>query len=199
MDTGDLATWAATFVSVAAMVLSILASKDANKKQEEVAALTKRNLDLFEKQHQLKLKSWTEQYFSDVRNWAEQVCGLISEGCHIVNHPNENEERAFDVLIRLSALIDTGRWYFPNQWSDEYGTHKPAAYRGLRQPVLDCLVDAYDCLASDEAMDKKSRLIEIQRDFVSHIQTVLDPRKREHEITKVLKEFEVSERLRNAP
>ena len=103
-------------------------------------------------------------------------------------------------MVRLSSLIDTGRWYFPNQWTDDYGTHKEPAYRGMRQPVLDYVVEAYDLLKDSHSTESlRAELIAAQREFVSHIQEVLDPRKREQEIKKILVEFEASERLRNAP
>jgi len=103
-------------------------------------------------------------------------------------------------LIRLSALLGTGRWYFPNQSTDDYGTQKQPAYRGIKKPVLDCVAATYRLLQTTQPGDHaKSELTKIQRQFVSHIQIVLDPRKRELEIKKVITEFEVSEKLRDAP
>lgn len=200
IELGDVATWLATIVAITSAVAAAISSKAADRHQEEAAQHTKKSAELLEKEHQLKLREWTEQYFSSVRTWAEQVCHAISEATHIIENPELNGEHKRPVLVRLSSLIDTGRWYFPNQWTDDYGTHKEPAYRGIRQPVLDYVVEAYDLLKDSHSTESlRAELIAAQREFVSHIQGVLDPRKREQEIKKILVEFEVSERLRKAP
>ena len=200
IEIGDVATWLATAVAIISAVAAAISSKAADRHQEEAAQHAKKSAELLEKEHQLKLREWTEQYFNSVRAWAEQVCHAISEATHIIEHSELNGGHKRPVLVRLSSLIDTGRWYFPNQWKDDYGTHKEPAYRGIRQPVLDYVVEAYDLLKDAQSSESlKTELIAAQREFVSHIQEVLDPRKREQEIKKILVEFEVSERLRNAP
>lgn len=200
IEIGDIATWLATAVAIVSAIAAARSSKSADRYQEEAAQHTKKSAELLEKEHQLKLREWTDQYFNSVRAWAEQVSHAISEATHIIEHPELNGEHKRPVLIKLSSLIDTGRWYFPNQWTDDYGTHKEPAYRGIRQAVLDCVVEAYDLLRDSEPTESlKTELVAAQRKFVSYIQDVLDPRKREQEIKKILIEFEVSERLRSAP
>lgn len=200
IEIGDVATWLATAVAIISAIAAARSSKAADHHQEEAALHAKKSAELLEKEHQLKLREWTDQYFNSVRAWAEQVCHAISEATHIIEHPELNGEHKRPILVRLSSLIDTGRWYFPNQWTDDYGTHKEPAYRGIRQPVLDCVVEAYDLLRDSQSTESlKTELVAAQREFVSYIQDVLDPRKREQEIKKILVEFEVSERLRNAP
>lgn len=200
IEFGDVATWVATIVAITSAVAAAISSKAADRHQEDAAKHAKASAELLEKEHALKLREWTDQYFSSVRSWAEQVCHAISEATHIIEHPELNGEHKRPILIRLSSLIDTGRWYFPNQWTDDYGTHKEPAYRGIRQPVLDYVVEAYDLLKDSRSTESfKAELKATQREFVSHIQKVLDPRKREQEIKKILIEFEASERLRNAP
>lgn len=212
---GDVATWASVLVAALAIWHAARSAKDAEKSQvealqhqreaakcqQEAASAAEKNAQLLAKQHQLELRQWTDQYFVSVREWADEVCSTISEALHMVSDPTQLESRRFNTLVRLSSLIDTGRWYFPNQWKDDYGTHKEPAYRGIRQEVLDCVVAAYGELEklNPSAEVAKSRLVKCQREFVSHIQAVLDPRARADEIAKVLSEFEQSERLRNAP
>lgn len=195
MEPGDLATWVSTALAIVLAVVAHRASKEADKCQKEAAELAKKNTELLERQHNLELRAWTDQHFISVRGWANEVCCAVSEAIHTVG--KQDEKRKLSIQIRLSALIDTGRWYFPNQWKDDYGTHKEPAYRGIRQPVLDCVVEAYRLLG--EANAPKENLIAVQREFVSHIQVALDPRKREEEIKRILREFEQSERLRKAP
>lgn len=193
---GDVATSISTVVAIAAAFVAHRASKAADRHQQEAATYAKKNAEILEQQHQLELRSWIDQHFSGVREWADQVCSAISEALHIIDHPDEDAQRRTDVLIRLSALADTGRWYFPNQWSEQYGTHKEAAYRGVRQPVLDCVVDAYDCLKNSAQNDGRELLLETQRRFVSYIQISLAPHKRAQEIREALARSEASERPR---
>lgn len=195
MEPGDLATWISTVLAIVLAVIAQRASTEAAKCQKEAAELSKKNTELLERQHNLELRAWTDQYFMAVRKWANDVCCALSEAIHTAGSPDE--QRKLSIQIRLSYLIDTGRWYFPNQWKDNYGTSKEPAYRGIRQPVLDCVVEAY--LLLEKASASKEKLVSIQREFVSHIQESLDPRKREEEIKRILREFEQSECLRNAP
>lgn len=200
IEFGDVATWSATVVAIISAALAVKSSRLAEAQQEETARQAKNNSEILEKAHDLKLREWTDQYFNSVRIWAEDVCSAISEATHIVEYTDLREEDKISALIKLSALVDTGRWYFPNRWTDDYGTHKEPAYRGVRQPILDCVVFSYNALKNaGPEYDAKSELLLCQREFVSHIQAVIDPRKREQEINKILGEFEVAERLRMAP
>ncbi|MGE4221223.1 MAG: hypothetical protein AB7G39_17400 [Alphaproteobacteria bacterium] len=137
IEIGDIPTWLATAISIIALFFAVRAAVKSQKFQQN--------------QHYLERRIWIDQYFSSVRVWADQVCCAISEAIHIAEHPLLESERKLDVLIRLSAFIDTGRWYFPNVMPDQYGINKDPAYRGIRQDVLDAIIDAYDCLKSDNA------------------------------------------------
>lgn len=197
---GDIATWLATIVAIISALTAYRASTAADKHQEEAANYTKRSAELLEKKHQLELRAWTDQYFNSVRSWGEQVCSAMAEATHLAELNDISDEMRLPVLIRLSTLIDTGRWYFPNQWTDDYGIHKEFAYRGVRQPILKNIVVAYDEVKNKPLqVGAKERILIAKREFVSHVQIVLDPRTRDQEIKKVLSEFEASERLRNAP
>lgn len=200
IELGDIATWIAALVAIYSAFAARQSSKAADRHQEEAAREARRAADLLEKNHQLELRSWTDQYFSGVRTWADDVCCALSEAIHLVARQDFNEASKHPVLVKLSHLIDTGRWHFPNQWSDDYGLDKEPAYRGIRQPVLDCVVSAYVALRnSDSSGNAQQELWSVQRNFVSHIQDTLDPRSREQEIRKVLEEFEQSQRLRALP
>ncbi len=194
---GDIATWIAALAAIYSAFAARRSSKVADRHQENAAREARRAADLLERRHQLELRAWTDQYFLGVRSWADQVSCAISEAMHMVACQNIDESLRRAVLVRLSHLIDTGRWHFPNQWSDDYGVHKEPAYRGVRQAVLDCVVDAYNALKVAKGNeDVWQELLSAQRQFVSHIQETLDPRSREQEIRRVLEEFEQSQRLR---
>ncbi|TPL81719.1 hypothetical protein FJ950_22895 [Mesorhizobium sp. B2-3-14] len=191
---GDMATWAAALVALLALLVAIVERRGADRANLENRELARQNADLLKQQHRLEQRAWTDTHFDAVRDWAQQVCFTVAEAMHI----QEGQRAA--VLSKLSALIDIGRWYFPNQWSEKYGIDKEPAYRGLRQPVLDCLVAVYDSLSDGTpSSELRSRLEACQRHFVSQIQLVIDPRRREKQVARILNDWEQSERLRDLP
>ena len=195
MNFGDLATWVSAVVALISAALAIRSSRDADRHQKQAAqALAKQNM--------LQEREWAEQYFADVRKWADEVCLTISESIHIARYP----ELATDLRTRLwlearlSKALDTGRWYFPNIKTDVAGKTKEPAYRGYRQPILDHVFNAYiatvDLRNIESQKDSVATLVRCQRCFVSEVQEVLDPRRRQIEVARVLKEFELSESIR---
>jgi hypothetical protein len=161
--------------------------------------LARQNAELLKKQHLLDQRAWTDAHFQSVREWAQQVSFTLAAAIHLSDAPAD-ETKKVEILTKLSALIDTGRWYFPNLWSDKHGVDKEPAYRGIRQPILDCVVAAYDDLKDGGISGERRRnLTACQRHFVSQVQTVLDPRRRDREINKIIGEWEQSEKLRELP
>lgn len=68
----------------------------------------------------------TYQYYQDVVAWHSDVIKVITQlkATHEGNSKNV-------YLAELSALIETGRFYFPNIYlHDNFGSDKPMAYRG---------------------------------------------------------------------
>jgi len=122
------------------------------------------------------------------REWALQCCDALVEGLHLVDRPETpvTEERLLDVQIRLSSLIDQGRWLFPNTHEQQYGNAKSEAYRGFRQKVLDHLVEAYNVL-KDTGAQRPSRdaLEHIKRNFVTEVQTILETRERQNQLEQL--------------
>jgi len=168
------AGWASAVFSGLAFIISIISlvvSRTAANKQTLLAKHT-----------------WSDDYFREVAAWANEVAHCISKCIHMIGVDDEGARR--DVLATLSACIDTGRWYFPNHSENDVGTGKPPAYRGLRQPLLDWVVFAYDvCDRNDQSEAAKFELIDCQRNFISAMQEVLDPRSRNDAIAKILNDF----------
>lgn len=143
-------------------------------------------------------KSWVDNYFNAVRNWGSEVCAIISQAIHYVETIEDESEPAnvLEIRQKLSELLDRGRWLYPNQYEGEIGQHKPPAYRGLRQPILDHVFEAYKLMSGElDQVNLKSKLTHVQREFVSEIQQTLDPRKRVEQIDMVINKFSDSEKL----
>ena len=136
------------------------------------------------------------QYFSEMRRWADEGCDQLSEAVHLCDLDPATSAvdfgaRRHALRVSLSALIDRGRWFFPNLREHEAGNDRDKAYRGFRPPVLDELVAAYKLVGRlDEASeaanaDLREPLVAVKRRFSSEIQGYLDPRKREMKFARL--------------
>lgn len=148
------------------------------------------------KQYQLDAMAFTSSWYTDLRAWASEVVDVLSETAEWCDNNHKSKNQRDEALLvcryRLSALIDRGRFFFPNEYHEEYGLHKPEAYRGFRHPTLDYLVGAYQII-NDPALveefgfsDKKSALIKLKRGFVSGVQDALKPRSQIREIDRLV-------------
>ena len=148
------------------------------------------------KQNKLSASSIAADWQRDLRSWASEAVDVLSEVAYTcrVGDPEPNEkETACIARARhlLSALIDRGRFLLPNEREEQYGDHKPRAFRGLRHPALDALVAADRILGNDMGLlsfpDKKSALIGIKREFVSIVQQIIDPQSHNEVIAETLR------------
>jgi hypothetical protein len=149
-------------------------------------------------QQRVQVLSLKGQFDSDLRKWAEEVSERMTESIFLCDlDPTKLPDEAFssrrhELCTKLSALVDRGRWFLPNVREDEHGQHKPAAYRGFRQPSLSCVVEAFrlvtefNDLEQDPDRELQTQLIETKREFVAELQNILKPREREQETTKLI-------------
>jgi hypothetical protein len=121
---------------------------------------------------------------STEREWATRGCDALVEAFHLMECPKPREDdRLLDLRIRLSSLIDQGRWLFPNEADTEYGQSKNAAYRGFRRQVLTHLVRVYQALETTHpGPDVQKAIDHHKRAFVTEVQTILDTRVRERHL-----------------
>jgi hypothetical protein len=130
------------------------------------------------------------KYFEDFRKWANQLADALTEAIHLCDLESDRVtgESFFDRRHRLrifvSAMIDRGRWFFPNIEVDDHGADKEVGYRGYRHGILDELVAAYKLLGQLDSAKKfnnrsvRDQLTICKRDFVGQVQLVLDPNNR---------------------
>lgn len=172
-------------IAIAALGVANVARKDAAKASES-------NLTV-------ATQAWLGQYLSGVTSWAEEVVHTMSEARHIALSARKSQRQPDfgQIPARLSALLDRGRWYFPNVEHEEYGLYKDPAYRGVRQDILERLFEAYS-LVSDGASNSNvdTLLFDQQRQFVSWIQLRLDPRKRDESAAQILAMYDTAARMR---
>jgi hypothetical protein len=181
----------AAFLALAALFISIRTSRAQIEMSERLAREQSAGREreareqaalLFEQvrmQRDSDILRWTERCIESLSD-ADTFCdGLIAQPFDALQSLKQDT-----LLARLSALIDQGRLYFPNQTPEKQGPTKPAAYQGFRQRILSVLVRAYDVIlkvdtatTGDAARVLCSRLINLRRTFVSEAQVAIDPRR----------------------
>lgn len=163
---GDIATWVSSLIAVVSMVITVMAVRGAN-----ASARQQRRSDQI---------AWVDGRIDAMMEWANLVCSTISEAAHIIENNDLLQSRKVHLLSQLSALTDTGRWFFPNEFIEQSGNYKPIAYRGYRRPALDCILGAYRVLNGDDSpSNPRIALTEYQRAFVGHMHEAFTPHERE--------------------
>ncbi|APD12627.1 hypothetical protein [Pandoraea sputorum] len=189
---GDWPTWIASGVSCCSAIIAIAALWVANVARKDAAKASESSLTV-------ATQAWLDQYLSGVTRWAEDVVHAMSEARHIALFARKAQRQPDfgDIPTRLSALLDRGRWYFPNMEHEEYGVQKPHAYRGIRQDILECVFEAYSLVSAEASnFDLEALLFDEQCKFVSWIQLRLDPRQRDEAATQILAMYDTADRMR---
>lgn len=96
--------------------------------------------------------------------------------------PARRPEQHEDLCV-LSALIEQGRFFFPNIIEDEYGAGKPLAYRGYRSIVLKLLVEIYN--ECKNATPNREQNEQYRKSFTSAVFSLIDPVERIGELSKI--------------
>jgi hypothetical protein len=132
------------------------------------------------------------EWSGDLRAWASEAIDVLSEASYLSAFAIGREFSAQNLLrcrYRLSALIDRGRFFLPNQRSGDMDMAKPLAFRGIRHSVLDPLVAAERVLGGDKGSFESpgDALIAMRREFVSAIQQILAPHTQNEDIAALIR------------
>ena len=137
------------------------------------------NIVITSRQTRVSVETFKFNNDTQLMHWANRVVVAMAQAYHLTAKTDVHA-----LATDLSALIDEGRWYFPNIGKKETDSDKPGAYRGTRQAVLDHIVAVYDAVVAmpnaDEPTWQKhmASVREARRHFVSEIQHAVDPRRR---------------------
>ncbi len=181
----------ADIISVLSVIVAVMAAGITTVLYVRTIALHKNSLSV-------QVAAWKHDYFSELHEWARLTEITLSEAVHLCDlNPGVTKnpsyfDRRHQLRVELSALIDQGRWYFPNLMIDEFGQGKELAFRGYRQEVLDQLVAAYRLIgklsytmqAQNNAL--RAPLKDIKRAFTAEIQKTLDPRSRDRDYERIM-------------
>jgi len=200
MSIGIIVAGISALISVIAVAVSLKTATDQRRLSRQLA----------EEEHRLLFEQVRVARDSDIIRWTSECLEVLAEiqsklAFSSPSHNNSGEKA--DVkgqCHRLSALIDQGRMYFPNQAPESKGRDKPSAYQGQRQIILTVLVRIYDLVMKFDAngADGDSKKVvrefsDYRRRFVSEAQLALDPRRyialKEMNDVKAGKGFQVQE------
>jgi len=140
------------------------------------------------------------EWSRDLRSWASEAIDVLACASYATADTDKKRIDRSSELVhcrhRMSALIDRGRFFFPNQQDDQVGGDKPTAYRGWRHRALDPLVAAEVILSgrvgSGKFESRSEALIAMRREFVSSIQRVLAPEIANAEIARLVRDAHVA-------
>lgn len=179
LDVGTLIALGSAAVALLSIIVSLLTSRAQHRLSEKLA----------EDERAMLFEQVRMQRDSDILRWTERSIGLLAEAESVVavydpaSTSADARAQLRSLRTHLSAVVDTGRMFFPNSRPDGKGQEKPGAYQGERQWILEVLVGAHAVLAKvDSAADVDrlatvARLAEIRREFVSQAQLAIDPRR----------------------
>ncbi|MEX0278356.1 MAG: hypothetical protein AB3N19_12620 [Ruegeria sp.] len=181
-----LAEWIAAGVAAIAAVASIAFSLKSARNAKLSIETDRVANEISDSALKLQQQAAHGTLISEVRDWAKECVFAISEASHLASlDPARVPEGAFferrlNCLQRVSALVDIGRWYYPNILTGDYGDWKEKSFKGFRQKALDQLVYTYLALleynyvSQSENRNIGKKIVAYQRTFVSEVSKKLE-------------------------
>ena len=129
------------------------------------------------------------EWMREVRSWASQLIDVLSQASYGAREEGSERRDQIRWTQEMSALIEIGRFYLPNQRQDEHGMDKPLAYRGFRHAALDPIVAAVKIIQGDSKypVPKASILQELRCEFVSALFRILGPEHHNKEVGRIIR------------
>lgn len=175
----------ALIISMATAILSVYFSIKSNRYAENAL--------------KIEMHVQKREFKAAVREWGFEAIDAINDALFLCAEQAITEDqftgRLYEARRRISATIDKGRLFLPNEAHDEHGTYKGAAYRGFRPPALNVLVAAYNMTFQfnekelAENRDLFDRFWNLRKEFVSELQVVVDPRENAAELDRLVREI----------
>ena len=131
------------------------------------------------------------EYSNQLLAWHASVIEALMALRSACKHNEVEGKRA--LLLKLSCLIEQGRFYFPNISQKNFGIEKPPAYRGYRNVALDFLVASFNLhhKTYTDQTDKQAEFL--QRLFTSVVFEIIRPTDRLTTIRKLTDKYFVKD------
>ncbi len=165
-------------------VFSFLLSRKTVRRQEIM------QFEAFRAAHDAHLIAWADRAIQAISD-AQQYCRDLKNG---ILAADEAQRSASGLRTRLTAILDQGRLFFPNQpESDAEEGERPseAAYIGAEQPAIDALYQIYRVIADLGRASTLSpaqavtEVVKHRRRFVSEVFVSIDPRRRQAALSEL--------------
>jgi hypothetical protein len=166
-----------SLVSAAVAVVSFLMSRKAVRRQEAM------QFEALRAEHDGRLIDWADDAIAAIAD-AQRHCRDLKNG---LIAGEEAARAASELRTRMSALLDRGRLFFPNQpdSADEDAQNAEAAYAGQSHAAIDALYRAYRIISDLGRVspmtpgEAVNAVVAQRRRFVSEIFRSVDPRRRQ--------------------
>jgi len=132
------------------------------------------------------------EYTKQIMEWYAETIEILLK----LEHKACNKTLRTEVLAKLSALIERGRFFFPNiDKQDRYGSEKPTAYQGYRNLALDFLVASYNLYNKKDHANFTTEAEQLRRYFTSVIFEVVRPKENLNRIKAITDRFYVKDQI----
>jgi hypothetical protein len=167
-----------SLASAIVAIVSFLLSRATVRRQELM------QYEALRAQRDDQLVGWADAAIRAIAD-AQRHCRDLKNG---LLTPEETKRNASELRTRMSALLDSGRLFFPNQQEaddDDMGAPAEAAYLGQSHDAIDALYNAYQIishLGRDSPLTPEQAVKAVvahRRRFVSEVFRSIDPRRRE--------------------
>ncbi|HYD87662.1 MAG TPA: hypothetical protein VEA80_09320 [Vitreimonas sp.] len=151
-------------------------------------ARVRRERDAAEEMRKLERNQMRAAVLAELLVWARMSNEAMAEANVVFRNKAPGQPidatAAADLMARLSALVDTGRLYFPNHSGDldwPSFRDRPSAMKGFRDPILDTLMLAHEELRhaanidDNGAAEASNNIFSARRTFISELQDWVDP------------------------
>jgi hypothetical protein len=180
LSTGDWVSLGLFFISLFLGFLSWIS--------RTALARVRRERDQAEEMRRLERNQMRSAVLAELLVWARMTNEAMAEANVFFRNKPAGQpldaKTAGELMARLSALVDTGRLYFPNHSGDldwPSFRERPTAMKGFRDPILDTLMLAHEELRHSAnvddaaAQDGADNIFNARRTFISELQDWVDP------------------------
>jgi hypothetical protein len=132
------------------------------------------------------------EYSKQIMEWYSETIEVLL----LLGHRTRKNTQRTELLAKLSALIERGRFFFPNiDKQDGFGAKKPTAYQGYRNLALDFLVASYNLYGKKNHANFAAEADQLRRYFTSIIFEVVRPKENLDRIKAITDRFYVKEQI----
>lgn len=137
----------------------------------------------------------SNDYSKQIMEWYSETIEILFLLRFKVKSNDIDEVLFNEYLSKLSALIERGRFFFPNvDKNDGFGTEKPPAYKGYRNLALDFLVASYRLFNDTKRRQAKlDQAEQLSRYFTSIIFEIIRPKENLQQIRSLTDKYFMKE------